>query len=260
MTVSTTVKTGKDRIPTLLGKQAIFMEFLSTYLDALDEISEYNTQVLVEKDSEWNSYKILEKARELARPSTGEANSNIKEALEAWETLASEVNRVKQTVLQVTAKELGIDYAAGAERNPEVEAPLRDKRKTAINIGVQLTQMAGMSMDSKMKDAIVGFLNEYEMPSVGRNQVHSFTAEPNNTPKYRVRISVARQEDGEVLFAEEGITKTVQALTKYYPRGKSLKADTFRSVWEKAGNTMEATPVPTVEFTDNDLVFTITKK
>ncbi len=261
MTATTTAETGKDRIPGPLAKQAIFVEFLSRYLDGYDEISAYNSKVLTEKDPEWNSYKIMDKAKELARPASGEANEDIKKVLEQWESLVSEVNRAKQEVLKVTSKELGIEYNATGERDLELEASLKEKRKVGINIGQQLVELSKLTVDPKVKDALTSFLKEYEMPAVGRNQTHSFSADGSTgAPKYRVKVTVVRQEDGEELFTEDGFTKTCAALTKFYDRGKALKPEAFRKVWEGAGNSMGNTVQPVVDFTDNGLVFTITQK
>lgn len=255
--------TGKDRIPKLLSEQAIFLEFLSKYLEGYDEVSEYNTRVLGNKDSEWNSYKILEEARKLARPTSGEANANVKDALTVWENLVNEMNRAKQNVIQATAKELGIEYSAGSERDPEVEVALKEKRKTAINIGEQLTKIADMSMDKNLKEEIVSFLKTYEMPAVGRNQTHSFEVDGSaKTPKYRIKVTVSRND--EVVLEADGITKLVQSLPKFYERGKSPKADVFRKAWESAGNNIDETKTPTVSFKDDSvtppLVYTLTKK
>lgn len=259
MTSSTTKSAEKNRIPESLAKQAIFQEFLSTYLDGFDEISGYNSKVLTKSDSEWNSYKIMDKAREMARPvNGGEVNDTVKDALEAYETLNTELNRAKQAVLQATAKELGIEFSAGSERDMDLEAALKEKRKTAINIGDQLTKIAEFTGNEQVKSDIKAFLDKYQMPAVGRNQTHSFSAEGSGTPKYRVKVTVSR--DGEELFTEDGFTKTAQSLTKFYERGKAPKADKLRAVWENAGNTMDSQPQPRVEFIDNDLTFVITSK
>lgn len=260
---STTVKnTGENRIPKLLAEQAIFKEFLSRYLSNYDEIVDYNEQVLKEKNSEWNSYKILDKAREMARPTDGKsANETIKDALTAWEKLASEVNAAKQNLIQVAAKELGIEYSSGQERDPEKEAPLREKHKTNINIGKQLKEMTKLTVDPKLRDELTDFLKKYEMPAVGRNQTHNFLAEEGDkTPKYRLRITASREETGEELFTEDGITKAVAATAKFYDRGKGLKADIFRKAWESAGNSAGNTVQNTVSFTDNGLIFTLSQK
>lgn len=261
---STTVEktTADERIPELLASQGIFKEFLSRYLSNYDEIVEYNEGVLREKNSEWNSYKILDKARELARPTDGKsANETIKGALVEWEKLASEVNAAKQHLIQVAAKELGIEYNSGSERDPEKEAPLREMHKTNINIGKQLTEMVKMTVDPKLQDTLTDFLKTYKMPAVGRNQTHDFLAEETDkTPKYRLRITASREETGEELFTEDGITKAVGATAKFYERGKGLKADSFRKAWESAGNSMGNTVQNSVSFTDNGLIFTLTAK
>jgi hypothetical protein len=259
MTTEATTTEVENRVPEVLTSQAIFVEFLGKILEAYDEISKYNEKVLGNKDSEWTSYKILDKARELGRPEKGEPNASVKEALSAWEALVTEVNKAKQNVIQVTAKELGIDFAAGNERDEAIEAPLKEKRKVAINIGEQLKAIAGLSADPEVTTALQGFLEKYEMPAVGSNRTHSFAADGNATaPKYRVKVSVSKED--ELLFEADGFTKAALGLPKYYERGQAPGAAKLREAWEKAGNSIQETKVNPVEFVDNGLTFTITKK
>lgn len=260
MTTTTTTSSVEDRIPSVLTKQEIFVEFVSVILSTYDEIKAYNDKVLNKGSSEWNVYKLLEKAREMARPEDGKANSQIKKVLEAYEALQSEMNKARQEVVQTTAKELGIEFTAGNERDPEIEAPLKLKHKTAVEVGKQLLQMGKIYSDKKVSEAIQTFLKEYELPAVGRNQTHSFSIDggTSGAPRYRVKVTVSRE--GEVLFEADGFTKASQALPQYYERGKALSSAKLREVWEAAGNTMKSQPKPVVEFTDNGLDFKLAQK
>ncbi len=252
-----------ERIPALLAGNSIFGDFCKRYMQVFDEISEYNKAVLAEKDSEWNANKVLEKAREFARPTdkNTEPKSDIKSVLEAWEDLINQTAKARKAVLDATAKELGITLSATADRNPELEAPLKEKRKVAVEIGTQLGMISKMTQDTSAEEAINEFLEKNPLPAIGRDQVRTFGDTGASTPKYRVNIKVYK--DGNVLADEAGFTKTALALTKPvfgYERGKAPKSDFLREAWEKAGNTPEKTVTNPVEFTDNDLHYVISKK
>jgi hypothetical protein len=253
-----------SRIPEVIANNNILRDFCQRYLDVYDEITEYNKAVLAERDSEWNAGKVLEKARELSRPTdkTKTANETVKAALENFESLVNELARARKNVLDITSKELGISLSAVADRDPAVEAPLKEKRKLAIEIANQLGMIAKITNDENASAAVTEFLSKVGMPAIGRDQVRSFTADgAGSTPKYRVSITVSK--DDTVLLSEDGFTKTALALTKPtfgYERGKAPKSDVLRAAWEKAGNTPEKTVVSPVEFDDNGLHYVITKK
>jgi len=259
-----TEKKGPDtRIPNLLSKNSILGDFCQRYIDVFDEITEYNKEVLAERDSEWNAGKVLEKARELARPTDKNVapNDEIKSAIEAYENAVNALAQARKSVLDRTSKELGITLSATADRNPEIEAPLKEKRKVAIEIGTQLSMIAKMTSDENASEAVTTFLSENALPAIGRDQTRTFGNDGKSTPKYRVHVKVTK--DGQEVVSEDGFTKAALALTKPvlgYERGKAPKSDVLREVWEKAGNTGEKTVAPTVEFDDNGLHFVITKK
>lgn len=253
----------KNRVPGILNENPILADFCKQYLVAFDEISAYNKEVLAEKDSEWNSHKVLEKAREFARPTNKDdkPDDEIKSALEKWESLVDEVNKARRAVVELGAKKLGITLSATTERNADAEAPLKEKRKVAIEIGKNLSMIAGMTNNKSAADAVTEFFANYPMPAIGRDQARSFGENAKaTTPKYRVKVEIYKND--ELLLSEDGFTKTALALTnpKFgYDRGQALKSDKLREVWEKAGNSATTTVSP-VEFMDNDLKFVITKK
>lgn len=260
MTEPTTAR--DSRIPTVLARNIVLVDFCRQYLEAIDEIAAYNKEVIAEKSSEWNVSKVLAKARELGNPEDANTpvNEDIKKALSEWEDAVTKVNVAKRAVLEATSKELGITLSSvTVERNAETEAPLREKRKFANEIGNQLSAIAAMTRDEKSKDAVNEFLTSNPLLAVGRDQVRTFGGDEPSTPKYRVNVKVT-DKDGNVLVDESGFTKTALALTKYYERGKALKQDKLREAWEKSGNTVANTVVNPVEFDDNGMHFVITKK
>lgn len=261
---NTEVAEVKERIPAALAANPILAEFCNQFLSVFDEITAYNKQVLAEKDSEWNIPKVLEKARELGRPTDKnvKANENIAKALTAWEDLVNAVNVAKRNVLDATSKELGITLSTTAERNSETEAPMKERRRFAIEIGTQLGTIAKMTTNEAASDAVTTFLAENPLPAIGRDQARTFGADEKSTPKYRVNV-VVTNKDGEKVVDEAGFTKAALALTKPavgYERGKAPKSDTLREAWEKAGNSAETTVTNPVEFDDNNLHFVISKK
>lgn len=254
------VETPANRIPNVLLENPILAEFCNQYLKTVDEILDYNKQVLAEKSAEWNAHKVMEKAREFARPTDkSEPDNDVLEAIKKYEAAQDAYNLARRSVLDVTSKKLGITLSATADRNPELEAPLKEKRKTAHVIGTQLKIMADMTSNAEASKAVASFLSDFELPMIGRDQTHSFGDAGKSTPKYRVTV-VVTDKDGKEVLSEDGFSKTAMALTKFYERGKALKADVLREVWEKAGNSPEETKTNPVEFEDNDLHFTITKK
>jgi hypothetical protein len=256
-------ETPKVRVPEVLSANPILADFCKRYLDVLDEIQEYNKEVLAEKDSEWNAAKVLGKAKEFASPDdASKVKPEIKKVYDAYEKLLTEVANARKAVLDATSKELGVNLSAVADRDPATEAPLKEKRKFAVEIGSQLATIAKMTTDEAATSAVNSFLNDNPLPAVGRDQTRSFTSDGSgSTPKFRVNVTVSK--DGEVILSESGFTKAALALTKPafgYERGKSLKADDLRNAWIKAGNTAEKTVQDKVEFNDNNLHFVITKK
>jgi len=252
-----------SRIPEALIANPILAEFCGRYLASFDEITEYNKQVLADRDSEWNSTKVLEKARELGRPTDKDAkpNEDISKALKVWEDSVNAMNLARKSVLDKTSKVLNITLSATEVRSPELEAPLKEKRKIAIEIGTNLNMLAKMTNDETASSAVLEFLAKNPLPAIGREQTRSFGSEGVSTPKYRVHVQITK--DGETLLDEDGFTKTALALTKPtfgYERGKAPKSDTLRTVWEKVGNTPEKTVKTPVEFDDNGLHFVISKK
>lgn len=252
---------GEQRIPESLSSNSILADFCRQYLSVFDEIANYNKEVLAERDSEWTAAKVMEKARELGRPTDANVKpkENVKNALEKFESLVTELAKARKAVLDVTSGELGITLSATAERNPELEAPLKEKRKLAVEIGTQLSMIAKMTTDESASSAVEEFLGKNPLPAIGRDQARTFGGDGKSTPKYRVTVTVS-DSDGNEKIKEDGFTKTALALTKLYERGKAPKSDTLREVWEKAGNTPEKTVQSPVTFEDNNLHFVITKK
>lgn len=252
-----------QRIPEYLANNSILGNFCEQYLSALDAISAYNKEVLAAKSDTWNSHKVFEKAREMARPTDNKIKpvADVKSALENFERLLDEMNKARKAVVDVTSKELGITLSVTAERNPEIEAPLKEKRKLAATIGTTMSQIAGMTTDKEATDAVTEFLANNPLPAIGRDQVSTFgdNATPA-TPKYRVNVKVTK--DGEQLMDEDSFTKAALKLSQPafgYDRGQSLKSDKLREVWEKAGNSPTNSVSPVV-FQDNGLEFTLTKR
>lgn len=253
-------ETPVSRVPAVLLENPILAEFCNQYLTTVDEILAYNKDVLAEKSAEWNAHKVMEKAREFARPTDkSEPDSEILDIIKKYEAAQDAYNLARRSVLDATAKKLGITLSATADRNPEIEAPLKEKRKTAHVIGTQLKTMAEMTTNTQASEAVEEFLSKNELPMIGRDQTHSFGDSGKATPKYRVTI-VVTDKDGKEVLSEDGFSKTAMALTKFYERGKAPKADVLREVWEKAGNSPEETKTNPVQFDDNDLHFVITKK
>lgn len=251
----------QPRIPELLSESSILGDICKKYLEIFDEITKYNKDVLAEKDATWTPAKVIEKARELGNPTDANVkpNADIKSAIDDWENLITQVSQARKKVIELASKELGITLSATAERDPNVEAPLKEKRTVAIEIGKQLSTIASMISDEKSSAAVKDFLAANPMPAVGREQSHSFGESSSATPKYRVRVVITR--NGEEVLNEDGFTKASLAMTKLYERGKAPKADTLREAWEKAGNSQKNPyAVPVVEFDDNGLHFKLTKK
>lgn len=253
-------KSGVDeRIPAALADNSILADFFAQYLRIFDKIAAYNKDVLAERDSEWTAAKVMEKARELGNnDDASKVNASVKKVLDEFERLASELSKARKAVIETTSKELGITLSAVADRDPSVEAPLKEDRKMAIEIGSQLGMMAKMTTNKDAETAISEFLANNPLPAIGRDQVRTFGGDGKSTAKYRVNVVVSR--DGATLLDESGFTKTALGLTKFYERGKAPKADTLREAWEKAGNSPEKTVTNPVEFDDNGLHFVITKK
>lgn len=250
----------KPRIPEVLNANPIIVEFANQYLKWADDIAAYNKEVLAEKTSDWNGHKVLEKAREFARPTDkSEPDAEILDVLKKYEAAQDAYNLARRTVLDAAAKKLGITLSNTTERDPNREAPLKEGRKTANVIGQQLKSFAEMTRDEATTNAVITFLEANPLPMVGRDQTYSFTDNAKGTPKYRVHISVTNA-DGDEVVSEDGFTKAAAALTKHYERGQSPKTDTLREMWEKAGNTPSETKVDPVEFTDNNLTYKISKK
>jgi hypothetical protein len=261
MTAPTTTPEKNDkRIPATLSRNSILADFCRQYLSVFDEISSYNSEVLAEKDSEWTAGKVMEKARDFASPENpADVKENIKAVWEEFERAAAEHAKARKAVLEATSKELGITLSATTERNPEIEGPMKERRKLAIEIGTQLGTIAKMTTDEKASAAVTEFLAGNPLPAIGRDQTRTFGSDEKSTPKYRVHVTVS-DKDGNVKVSEAGFTKAALALTKLYERGKAPKSDTLRDAWEKAGNSADKTVTNPVEFDDNELHYVITKK
>lgn len=247
-----------NRIPDVLSENAILADFCRRYLEIFDEITQYNKEVLSTSNDEWTPGKVLEKSRELGRPAQGEPNKEVKAALETYEELVNNTAKARRALLDITANAIGITLSATAVRDPETEAPLREKRKFAITLGDQLATISKLTTDESASAAVTEFLKNSPLPAIGRDQTRTFGEDVKATPKYRVTVTVSR--DGNVLVSEDGFTKTGHALVKLYERGKAPKSDTLRTAWENAGNTPEKTVTNPVEFDDNGLHYVISKK
>lgn len=250
------------RIPEKLATESILASFCVRYLETFDKITEYNKAVLAEKDAEWSPGKVLEKARELAKPTdtTHEHNAEIKKALDDWERAQTALNLARKAVIEKTAAELGIEMSVTAVRDADAEAPLKEERKIALDIGKTMDTISQMTTDVSASESVKEFLAANPLPAVGRDQSFTFGSDGSSTPKYRVQVVVIRMSDDAKVVDESGFTKASLALAKFYERGKGIKATTLREVWEKAGNTGDKTVQDNVTFEDNGLRFTITKK
>ncbi len=255
-------QTGDMRIPESLRSNLIFADFCKRYMEAYDEISAYNKEVLAARDSEWNATKVIAEAKKFASPEKPEdADAEIKKAVDEWEAALAKALELRKNVLDATSKKLGINLSAVADRDHEKEDGLKEKRKLAIEIGKRLADIAGLTNDENAGKEITSFLTDFGMPAVGRDQATTLTSNGGSTPKYRVTVRVFNK-DGAELMNEKGFTKTALGLTKPvfgYERGKAPKSEDLRGIWENAGNTAEETKQATVEFEDNNLKFVITK-
>lgn len=250
-----------NRIPDIFNGDAIFGDMLNQFLNAVDEIATYNKSILAERDSEWNGPKLINKARELAHPATGESNEEVKKYFDAYEEALTSFNLARRAAIDNTAKFLGVTIDNTVERNPEIEAPLKAKRVHAMSIAKNLEMMAGLISDKERTTAITEFLKANDLPVVGRDQTTSFGSDEKPTPKYRVTVKITKGDT--VLLEADGFTKAATALSKPefgYERGEQLKSSDLREVWEKAGNSAEKTVTNPVEFTHNELHYVITKK
>jgi hypothetical protein len=248
------------RISEVVYENAILVDFFKQYLTRADAIAAYNKDVLAEKSSDWTSGKVLAEARKFAVPeNAADADPEIKSVYEAWERIATELSKARAAVVNATAKKMGITLSSTAERNSETEGPLKEQRKFAHEIGSQLEMMKKVLSNPELSTAIEEFLKDNPLPLVGRDQAHTFGTDEKSTPKYRVTVTVYDKDENVVVTAD-GFTKAVQGVAKLYPRGEGIKSDALRAVWEKAGNSTEKTVAPTVDFTDNDLHYVITKK
>ncbi len=251
------------QIPEVMANNPIFADFCKQYLSIFTEISEYNKAVLAPRADGWTSTKIFNAAKEMGRPEDANkpVNEEVKSLLVAYENAMEALTFAKKDLITKAAEVLGIPVGNTQERDATVEEPRKEKRTKANVIGTQLKSIADMLSDENISSGVLDFLNKYPLPAVGRDQARNFTSDSDSTPKYRTNVEISR--DGEVLATESGFTKAALALTKPmfgYERGKSPKANDFRTIWEKAGNSANATPTPTVTFEDNGLTFTITKK
>jgi hypothetical protein len=254
-----------DKLIAQLSSNPILADFTKKYLDVHGEISQYNAEVLAAKDSEWNPGKVMTKATEFAKPEPNsgvKADEEILSLMQSYEKLLIEVARAKKSVVDATAKKLGITLSATAERDPVKEEALKEKRSVGVVLGKRLNDIAEMFSDKEMSDAIAKFLTNNPLPAVGRQSSMSFAGnEGKATPKYRVKVEVYKGD--EKLDEFDGFSKTALSLSNSkfgYERGKALKADKFREAWEAPGNNSEKTVQSTVEFTDNGLRFVLTKK
>lgn len=254
--------TETPRVPEALADNVILKEFCDRYLEVFDEISKYNEAVLSAKDDEWTPVKVLTKAREFGSPdNAADIKVDVKKALDEFDAAATALSLARKNLLEVTSKELGITLSSTIERNAETEAPLKEKRKLATEIGKNLAMIASMTNDKNAANAVTTFFANFPLPAIGRDQASTFGSDSTSTPKYRVNVVVTKND--EIVVEESGFTKAALALTKPvcgYERGKAPKSDTLRAAWEKEGNTPEKTVTNPVVFEDNGLKFTITKK
>lgn len=254
-----------DALIAQLSSNPILADFTKKYLAVYNEIAEYNREVLAAKDSEWNVGKVMAKANEFAKPEPNsgvKADEEIASLMKSYEELLIQAARAKKSVVDATAKKLGITLSATSERDPVREEELKNKRSVGIVLGKRLNDIAEMFSDKEMSSAIEKFLTQNPLPAVGRQSSHSFTGNDGKaTPKYRVKVEVYKGD--EKLEEFDGFSKAALSLSNSkfgYERGKSLKADAFRNAWEAAGNSSEKTTQSVVEFTDNGLKFVLTKK
>ncbi len=248
--------------PEAFAENPLVLSIAQKYKGIVNEISEYNKKVLAEKDSEWNASKLLKKALEMASPEdANDINENVKTAHAEFERIAAEYANARQNLISVTANELGVSLSTVAEQRDEAaEAPLKEKRATAVTIVKQLQAMTEVYNDDNFKNAVATFLSNNGLPAIGRDQVRSFNESGTaGTPKYRVSITITNK-DGEVLMDGEGFSKTAIALSKPvfgYERGKKPSSDTLRETWEKLGGPNSSEDI---SFEDNELTYTVHKK
>ncbi len=254
------------RIPEVLDSNAMLADMCKQYLDVADLIAAYNNEVLKPNNSEWNRHKVLAYAKAEARPddASKKADEDLLPLIQELENAQEALNFARDAVLKKATEKLGISLSeTGGERDPEKEAPLKEKRKFATTVGSTLNTMAEMLSDKNITNAIQEFLKNNPLPNVGREQVRSFSGDNGggSTPRYRVKVEV--KKDGKTLLTEDGFTKTALALTKPvfgYDRGQAPKADKLRQAWEAVGNAPGETKQSTVNFEDNGLEFILTAK
>ncbi len=249
----------------VLSSNPILVEFAKQYLSIFGKISEYNKSVLAAKDSEWNVGKVMTKAQEFAKPEPNSGvkpNEEIAKLFAMYEELVRQVAVAKRSVIDATAKELGISLSNTAERDPAKEEELKTQRGVAVQLGTQLSSIATMVSDKEISNAVTDFLSNNPLPSVGRASTHTFAGnDGKGTPKYRVSVEILK--DGNSIGKFDGFSKTAVSLSQSvfgYERGKAPKADMLRQAWESAGNTPENTVKNVVEFDDNNLHYILTKK
>ena len=253
-------------IPQAIIENGLIVEFCKMYLGFVNEIGDYNKSVLQTRTDGWTNSRVLEKAKEFASPTDANIPKDdvISDYFNDYEKALSALAHAKTELLNITAEKLGITLNNTAERDPNVENELKEKRVNALKLVTQLEGMADMTHDAALKEGIREFLKNSPLPMVGRDQVRSFGLEnaTATTPKYRITVTVFNQ-DGEKLYSDKGFSKAAQAITKPvfgYERGKAPDADVLRNAWEKAGNSADNPyAVPRVEFVDNKLTYVIEK-
>ncbi len=259
-------------IPAALDDNKLLVELCKMYLDVAKAIKKYNDSVLTQRTDGWTNAKVLEKARELGNPTDANVkpNDDIKAYLEKYEELLDQLNFAKRELLESTADVLGIVLTNSNERDESVEKPLKEKRTHATVVATQLNNIAGMTHDTTVTEAIKEFLEKNPLPMVGRDQVRTFTdGSAGSTPRYRVDVKVFKGDD--LIGTAQGFTKAGLMVTRPefgFVRGKAISGDKLREAYEGAGNSA-ANPyaVSPVEFVvekgddlADDLKFVIEKR
>lgn len=249
-----------------LNANPILIDFCNKYTATYNEIKEYNDSVLAAKNAEWTPAKVLAKAKEYGKPEEGvKGIEEITDLYDLYLGALEDFNDARKKLLDRTAQELGISLTATSEKDPVKEEKLKEDRKIAVVLGEQLSTIAKMISDENISAAVTKFLLTYPLPSVGREQAHSFgvsaDGEKRATPKYRLNIKVYK--DGTEILNADGITNAKLKLTQPvfgYDRGKAPSADKLRDMWESTGNSPDKTVHNSVEVEDNGLKYVLTKR
>jgi hypothetical protein len=253
--VANGTKTKDARIPDVFANNPVLADLAASYLSTLDEVTEYNATYKVDRKVDPDAptpNKMLAEAKKV-REEDNEANS----LLDRWEALYEEIAAHKQRIADYMAGKLGITLVAEVPK-PDADATsaLREQRKSAVELGKTMAQIATLTGRAQDGEALTSFLSANQLPEVGREGKADFTAETQTAPKYRVDVT-ARVNGNIVLSGDKGkgFTKAAQYGKQLHPgdnRQHAPSRDDFQKAWESAGNTPEKTVQSEVKFVTPD--------